>query len=153
MEELIKTRINLTEMKVGISKFKAPKDGRILIEVDSNEEIERISSRITEKSGEELEAKVHERRNPRLVIYNIPEEVTLENATKTVREQNSDIQLEEGDLEAKYICRTKRNVIEATPHARKQLMNTRIKIGWVICKAADYIRVSRCFKCSRYNHG
>jgi len=43
-------------------------------------------------------------------------------------------------------------VIEVTSHARKLLMNTRIKIGWVICKAAVYIHVSRCFKCSRYNH-
>ena len=52
--------------------------------------------------------------------------------------------------------RTKRNVrntvIEVTSHARNQLMNTRIKTGWVICKEADYIHVNRCFKCSRNNH-
>jgi len=52
--------------------------GTLLIEVGSKEERERISNRITEKCGEELEAKVQERRNPRLVIYNIPEEVTHE---------------------------------------------------------------------------
>jgi hypothetical protein len=129
-------------MKVGISTFKALKDGRILIEVNSKEERERISNRITEKCGEELEAKTQEHRNPRLIVYNIPEEVTLENATKIIREQNSDIQLEEGDLQAKYIYRTKRNVrnmvLEVTSHARNQLLSTRIKVGWVICKAADY---------------
>jgi len=91
MKEIIKKRINPTEMKVGNSTFKALKDGRILIEVGSKEERERISNRIIEKCGEELEAKVQERRNPRLVVYNIPEVVTLKNATKTIREQNSDI--------------------------------------------------------------
>ena len=72
-KELIKTKINPTGRKVGISTFKALKDGRILIEVGSKEEIERISSSsITEKYGKELEAKVQELRNLRLVIYNIP---------------------------------------------------------------------------------
>jgi hypothetical protein len=50
------------------------------------------------------------RRNPRLVIHNIPGEETLENVKKMIREQNSDIQLEESDLPAKYIYRTKRSV-------------------------------------------
>ena len=68
MKELIKARINPTEMKVGFSTFKALKDNRILAEVNSNEERERISSRITEKCREELKAKVHERRNPGFVI-------------------------------------------------------------------------------------
>jgi hypothetical protein len=31
-------------------------------------------------------------------------------------------------------------------------MNTRTKIGWVICNVAGYIDVNGCFKCSRYNH-
>jgi hypothetical protein len=40
IRELIKTKINPTEMKVGINTFKALKDGRILIETGSKEEIE-----------------------------------------------------------------------------------------------------------------
>ena len=156
IKELIKAKINPTEMKVGISTFKALKDGRILIEAGSKEEIERISTNITEKCGREFEAKVQELRNPRLVIYNIPEDITLENATKTIHEQNSELQLEESDISAKFIYRTKRNtrnlVVEVKSNARKQILNTRLKMGWVICKADDYIHVNRCFKCSRYNH-
>jgi len=59
-------------MKVGISAFRALKDERILIARGSEEEIEKISTSITEKCGKELEAKVQELRNTRLVIYNIP---------------------------------------------------------------------------------
>jgi len=57
-KELIKSKINPTEMKVGISTFKALKDGRILIEACSKEEIGRIRDSITEKCGTELVAKV-----------------------------------------------------------------------------------------------
>jgi hypothetical protein len=40
IKELIKAKINPTEMKVGISTFKTLKDGRILIKAVSKEEIE-----------------------------------------------------------------------------------------------------------------
>jgi len=57
-----------------------------LIETGSKEEIEKISTSVTETCGKELEAKVQELRNPRLVIYNIPDGITIEYATKALRE-------------------------------------------------------------------
>ena len=127
-----------------------------MIAAGSKEERERISKSITEKCGKELEAKVQELRNPRLVIYNIPEDITLENATRTIREQNLELQLEEDAITAKFIYRMKRNarnlVVEVNSHTRKQIMNTRMKIGWVICNVNDYTHVNRCFICSRFNH-
>jgi hypothetical protein len=127
-----------------------------LIEVGSKEETDRIRTSITEKCGKELEAKAQELRNPRLVIYNIPEDMTIENATQTIREQNLELQLKDTDITAKLIYRMKRNtrnlVIEVNSQTWKKIMNTRMKIGWVICNVADYIHINRCFKCSRYNH-
>jgi hypothetical protein len=154
--KLIKTKIIPTEIKVGVSTFKALKDGRILIEVGSKEEINIIRTSIAEKCGKELKAKAQELRNPRVVIYDIPEDITLDNATQTIREQNSELQLEESDIISKFIYRTKRNtrnlVIEVNSHTRKKIMNSRTKTGWVICNVDDYIHVNRCFICSRYNH-
>ena len=64
--------------------------------------------------------------------------------------------MEERDITAKFIYRTKRNtrnvVIEVNSHTRKKIMNSRMKIGWVICRVDDYLHVNRCFKCSRFNH-
>jgi DNA-directed RNA polymerase subunit RPC12/RpoP len=120
-----------------------------LIEAGSKEEVKRIRDSITEKCGKELVAKVEELRNPRLVIYNIPENITIDN-------ENSELQLEESDITTKFIYRMKRNtknlVIEVNSHTRKQILNTRMKIGWEICKVDYYIHIYRCFTCSRYNH-
>ena len=62
--------------------------------------------------------------------------------------------MEERDITAEFIYRTKRYarnlVTEVNSHTRKQILNT--KVGWVIYNVDDYIQVSRCFKCSRYNH-
>jgi hypothetical protein len=127
-----------------------------LIEVGSKEELNRIRTSIIEMYGKVLEAKAQKLRNPRLVICNIPEDITIDNATQTLREQNLELQLEESDVIDKFIYRTKKNtrnlVIEVNSHLRKKIMNTRTKIGWVICNVAVCIHVNRCFKCSRYNN-
>jgi hypothetical protein len=96
-------------MKVGVSTFKALKGGRIVIDVGTKEEIDRIRTNIIENRGKEPEAKAQELRNPRLVIYNIPVDITIDNATETIREQNSELQLEESDITNKFIYRKKRN--------------------------------------------
>jgi hypothetical protein len=42
--------------------------------------------------------------------------------------------------------------MEVNPQARKQILQTKLKIGWEICNVADYRVPTRCYKCNRYNH-
>jgi len=58
--------------------LKSLRDGRILMETKSKEEIV-LHADITEKCSQLLEVNVQKPRNPKLVVYNIPEEVTIEN--------------------------------------------------------------------------
>jgi hypothetical protein len=63
--------------------------------------------------------------------------------------------LTKGDIVAKFDFTTKKNrnlVIEAEAKVRKILLQSKIKLGWYICKAEDYVVAMRCFNCSRYNH-
>ena len=46
---LLKTQINPTEIKVGITSIKPLRDGRIIIETDSKNEIEKPGEQIGEK--------------------------------------------------------------------------------------------------------
>jgi len=48
------------------------------------------------KCGEELEVILHSQRNPRLVIRNIPEDVTKNNIEGTLLKQNPDLNLNAG---------------------------------------------------------
>ena len=67
---------------------------RILIEVGSKEEIERIRTIISENCRKDLQTKVQKLRNPRLLINNIPEDITLHNETQTIGVQDSKLQPE-----------------------------------------------------------
>ena len=150
----IKSKINPTDMRVGICSMKTLRDGRVLIETKSKEEIEKVNAAINEKCSQHLESNVSKLWNPHIIIYNVPEEVSLENAEEVILAQNPEISLKAGDIKPRHIfknAKSRRNlIIEVGSEARKQILQAKLKIGWLICHAADYIKVTRCFKCSRF---
>jgi hypothetical protein len=101
---------------------------------------------------------VQKRRNPRLIIYNIPDEVTLENAEDIICAQNLALALNKEDITTKFIFKTKRKernlVIELAPQNHRIMLQKKkqLKIGWMISNTDDYISMNRCFKCTRFNH-
>ena len=71
----MKSKINPTDIKVGISTLKTLRDWRVQIETGSKEEIDTLQKDINDKCGDKVTVNVHKLRNPRLVIYNIPEDI------------------------------------------------------------------------------
>jgi hypothetical protein len=91
-----------------------------------------------------------------IIVYSIPDDISITKLEDTLLTQNPDIVLTKGDIDAKFAYTTKnknRNlVIEVEAKVRKMLLQSKIKLGWLLCKAEDYVVATRCFKCSRYNH-
>jgi hypothetical protein len=126
----------------------------ILIVVGSIDETNLLSTNIRDKCGEELE--VSKLRKPRLIIRNIPQDITVENLEETILAPNPELSMKPGEFAARLKFRTKRGeinmVIEVGPATRKKLLQTKLKIEWLICSVGDYLMAKRCFKCSRCNH-
>jgi hypothetical protein len=156
IKNIIKTNINPTSMKVGISAFRTLRDGRVLLETKSKDEIELLHTNIQDKCSQLLETNIQKLRNPTIVIYNIPEDVTTENAEEIISSQNPELNLSKGDMKPKFIMKGRRNirnlVTEVGPLVRRKILKTKLKIGWHICNMEDYVVVNRCFNCSGYNH-
>jgi hypothetical protein len=156
IKNALKANVNPTAMKIGVKSFKSLKDGRVLIEAGTSAEIALISDSIRDKCGDDLEVTVPKLRKPRMIIHNVPQDVTIENLQETVLAQNPELGLAVGDIEARFTFRTKRGsakmVIEVGSETRKKLLDKKLKIGWLICNVDDYLVAKRCFKCSRFNH-
>jgi len=156
IKDILRSKIKPNEIRVGINALKSLRNGRIQIETGSKEEIEILTKDINEKCEGKLEAKVHTLRKPKLVIYNIPEDISVQNIEETMHAQNPELNLKMGDINAKFQYRTRRNtqnlVIEVGPQTRKLLLQTKIKLGWLICNVGDYLVANQCFNCSKYNH-
>jgi hypothetical protein len=153
---LLKSKVNPTQLKVGISALKTLKNGQILIESDNKSDLEEVNKRIFEACGEELEGHIPTLKNPRLIVFNVPEDVTVESVAQAIVLQNSDLDLNESDIKPKFVFQDRRKhknlVIEVNSETRKRLRDRKLKIGWHVCNSSDYLSVPRCYKCSKYNH-
>jgi len=66
--------------------------------------------KIQERCGEELEINIQKLRNPRLVMLNIPSDITLENVKETLIQQNTGLDLKDGKIDPKFSYATKRGI-------------------------------------------
>jgi len=64
--------------------------------------------------------------------------------------------LNKEDIIAKFAYVTKRYtrnlVVEVTADTRRQIIKTKVKLGWIMCKLGDYLVANRCYNCSKFNH-
>jgi len=156
IKTVVKTNINPTAMKVGVKSFKSLKYGRVFIETGTSAEATLLGSSMSDKRGNDLEVTAPKLRNPRMVIYNVPQDINVENVEETIMTQNPELGSKQGDIAAKFTFSTKRErinmVIEVCSRTRKKLLHTKLKLGWLICSTNDYLVARRCFKCSHFNH-
>ena len=136
IKKLLRTKINPVNTKIGIRTFISLKNGNVLIETDKKEETETLNTQIRDKYGDRLEVEVQNRRNPRLIIYNVPDAMTPEKAKDIILAQNPDLELQKGDIRTKFAFKTKRNirnvVIGVNPLTRWQLLQNKVKLEWMI---------------------
>jgi len=94
-------------------------------------------------------------RNPRLVIYNIPETISIRNIEDTPLAQTPELNLKTGDITAKFSYETKRRtrnlVIEVSAQTQKLLIQKKVKLGWLICRIEDTLWQNGALS-SRFNH-
>ena len=156
MKTLIKQKVNPTEIKVGVCTFKSLKNGNILMESSSKADAEKICSSINEKCGDAIEANEMKLRNPRMILYNVPEEMDMDQLKQAISEQNAELNITEDDFEPKFVFKDRKGstnlVIAIKSEVRRAILGRKIKVGWHMCNVDDYIKISRCFKCSKYNH-
>lgn len=156
MKVVLKRNINPTQLKVGVNALKALRDGRLILESRSKEDIEVLSKEIEVKCSQQVEVNTPQLRNPNVIIFNVPEDITVENAAGIITSQNPELNLSQESLTPRFIFKTKRSirniVIEVKPESWRILVHKKIKMGWQICNVDDYIKVNRCYHCSKYNH-
>jgi len=91
IKKLLKSRAYPSEIKVVITSLNVLRDGRVMIEARSKNEIETLEEKIGEKRGEELEVNIQKLRNRSLFLFDIPEDITLELVEETHTLQNPEL--------------------------------------------------------------
>jgi HKD family nuclease len=73
-------------------------------------------------------------KNPRITVFNVPEEITSENAAQAIALQNSEWSLNENEIKSKFVFEDRKKhknlVIEANSEIHKCLVDRKLKICW-----------------------
>jgi hypothetical protein len=143
-------------MKVGIRALKTPKNGQLQIESEKKSELEEVCKKINEVCGKKLKRHTPTLRKPRIIMSNVPEDITTENMVQAIVLQNSELNQNEHEIQPKFAFEDKKKhknlVLEVNAEMRKSMVGRKLKIGWQVCNCSDYLSVTRCYKCSKYNH-
>lgn len=148
--------INPKELKIGIRNIKSTRNGDLVIECDSKNDIDKIHKKL-EDTDCALKSKPIKKLRPSLIIKNIPEEITINNLVETLITQNEELNLEENEISAVFIMTTKNKIrrsaiINVSPRARNILLSSKLKLYYSMCYSEDFISPRRCTKCSKLNH-
>ncbi|XP_020297161.1 uncharacterized protein LOC109861773 [Pseudomyrmex gracilis] len=96
--------------------------------------------------------------NPRLIIHNVPIDMTSDEILDEIAAQNLE-NFDKADLKVIYLFpakadkRTTSCVLEVSPMIRNMLLNRgRIYLRYSACRFADYVRVLQCYNCLAFGH-
>ena len=165
MKQNIMKLMNPAKERIKIKGVRKILDGGLLIETATPEDLRKIEQHDTLK-GKGYKITKAGASNPRVVVFDIPKDLSESELTETVYNQNEDLLA--GLTKEEFLSnfqprfrmgrRTEEStnwVVEVSPNIRAIIRaddKQRIYVGWMSCKIQDFRGVSRCFNCQMYGH-
>lgn len=152
----LESKVNPVEVSAGISMLKQGKNGSLILKCSSNEATARIKNAISKNLGKDYVVDESKLRKPSVRIANLKkmdEPVIIE----ALRNQNPFL-TDEDVTELKVLKKAKKGdrfyaIIECNGSAFRKLMSAgKVCMIYETCPVYENVYVSRCFKCSGFNH-
>ena len=166
-KKLIKEKVDIKNMAVGITKFKKGSKGTVIIGCETGEEVKTLKETVQDKLGKNYKVMDSPQLKPKIKIINIDvEELKLDDneLINTIKEQN---EINAVNMQiVKRVVKEKRNnqserrgneegsiIMEVDEETHKLILKKpKLNIGWKKCPVFNHINVKRCFKCWGYYH-
>lgn len=172
-KQVIKEKIDVTKLAVGITKLRKGGKGSVILGCESEGEVKKLKETICEKMGEDFEIMETRKIKPKIKVINVGEEemkLNDRNLIDTITKQNKVDDKEEG-----FYLRVVKRIIKEGKKGNTRvrggnneegslileadevthdlmLKKEKINIGWRKCRVFNHYSVRRCFKCWGYYH-
>lgn len=169
-KKLVKEKVDIKKLEVGITKLKKGNKGSIILGCESEREMEKLRDTVREKLGEDFKVTEPKGIKPKIKVVNVgEEEIQLDDVSliDTIKKQNK---IDEESY-IKIVKKMDKGRSDDNTHAgggRKEdgslimevdemtheimLRREKLNIGWRKCRVFDHYSVKRCFKCWGYYH-
>ncbi|XP_023216364.1 uncharacterized protein LOC111618966 [Centruroides sculpturatus] len=163
LRQILYDRVKPTQLGIGIDKIRNIGGGGVAVEIGNKEEADRFEQFIV-KEVSNIIIKKPKKKLPHLVIYSVPSEITREELSRCIYNQNDRIGEIYSEVEFIDNFRVKFRmgkrgkyynnwVIQATPKLRLHLLKIeKISVQWSKCRISDFYPVLQCFRCCRFGH-
>ena len=161
--ETIMKAIDPVKRNLHINSMRKMKNGGISLQMADQEGLDKVlNTKDLEKAG--LRIVVPTKRRPRLILYDMPSDISEREGLEAIYGQNGgNLGLESFEElcdKAKLVFKTGPRgkeevnwVLEVAPELRNRMRKAeRLYIMARSCKVLDYIGLSRCYKCQLYGH-
>lgn len=155
----IKSKIDVLELEIGITKVKKVTNGAVVIGCENKIQAEALKNKVSKDLGEKYMVLAPRKRKLKVKISDVDKENGEDELDfwGKIEEQNG---FEKASTVGKIVykssnAKSQRTTIIAEVDAgtyRKLLEEGKVKIGWNMCRVQDYIGILRCFKCCGYYH-
>lgn len=158
----IKSKINISDMPVGVTEFKEMPNGTVIIGCNNENERDILQSGLESNLGNKYKVNQPKLKRPRFKIIGVEQEEEAlddEKLLSTIIKQNG-LNMQEGHEDMKIIYKKMnkkyKNVsisIESDPVMFNEIIKRgRLNIGWKKYRVLEDIYIIRCYKCWGFNH-
>lgn len=164
-------KVSSTAFKAEIAeKLKPRKEGLKILSIRENPKGIKIVTQDSETEkkirasksldGLTVKSKSEKQLRPRMIIYDVPRDLSEKDVLEAIRKQNTKLKREQFAGMVKVAFKTGKKdgefvhyIIEADKELRAALIETgRVFIEYQACKIRDFIRITRCFNCLGLGH-
>lgn len=141
---------------IPISNIRNAAKGSVIIECNSKSSSVALAKDVTEKLGPNYSVKVPVKRNPKIKIIGISEELQHDTIKASLLQQNKDLFKDGCKLVVVHSFKTLKSFgvkLELDYESFQKVMaNPKVRIGWDICNVYEAFDLVRCFNCCGYHH-
>jgi len=99
-------------------------------------------------------------RQPRIIIYDVDDDITGDQIAHGILEQNPELELSQDDVESVVISHKagprgtgmSHWVLETPPNVLRKLENRSVFLGMTRCRVKLYQNIAQCYKCQKFGH-
>lgn len=148
-------KINISQLKITLSKIQATKNGGLVISCDNEDEKIKLKKVTEETLGNDYEIMEPEEKRPMLKIVGMDDEYEERTFIDMIKRNNKCVT---EDSEIKLITMKKMKtrylaIIQCDKKTYYEILKTgMLCINYSICSVYEHYNVRRCYKCSGFQH-
>jgi len=172
-KKVIKEKVDIRNMQMGITRFKKVNNGAVLIGCETGKDLEVLKEVVENSLGSDFKVVESRPRKPKIKIMNIGKDelemddknlldaISKQNKIETEKEgfhmrilKRVGSRREAGDSRANRTAKEDGSIIVELDDNTHRLMmkEKKINVGWKKCSIVEHFNVKRCYKCWGFYH-